>query len=108
MTEKSPYAPYSNLVAEPVLPIPVPVPEEVPVVPVVPEETVEPVPVEPVVDLRKKNELNITKVTTTVLTTFEIKIIRVLPNCCCSVVIVINTSNEQIERTVNSTSDDVI
>jgi hypothetical protein len=80
------------------------VPVPVVVVPVVVVPVV-PVPVVPV-DARKKNELNITKVITITLLNFDIKIIRVSPNCCCAVDIVINTSTGQVERTVNLTSDD--
>ena len=80
------------------------VPVPVVVVPVVPVVVVPVVPV--LVDVRKKNELNITKITSTTLLTFDIKIIRVSPNCCCAVDIVINTSNGQVERTVNLTAED--
>ena len=69
-------------------------------------ETPELLPDLPVVDIRQKNELNITKVTSVTLLTFDIKIIRVSPSSCCSIDIVINTSTGHQERTVNLTADD--
>jgi hypothetical protein len=81
IVEKAPFPPY---------PLPIKVPE-IPEVPAVP---------------RKKNELNITKVTTITLLTFDIRIIRVSPGCCCSVDIVINTTAGPQDRTVNLTGED--
>jgi hypothetical protein len=58
------------------------------------------------IDVRKKNELNVAKIINTTLLTFDIKIIRVSPFCCCAIDIVINTTVGQVERTVNLTAED--